>query len=158
MSKVYLGLGSNLGDKRNNIISAISMLKEHSLIKVLKISSFYETEPVGYKEQDWFLNIVVKIDTFLTPYELLEYCQIIEETLHRKRLIRWGPRTIDVDILLYENFTSQDEQLTIPHPGIRERAFVLEPLLEIEPDLQLEGIHISEILKQLNGQKVKRVD
>ncbi|MGI6226437.1 MAG: 2-amino-4-hydroxy-6-hydroxymethyldihydropteridine diphosphokinase [Peptococcales bacterium] len=158
MAKSYLSLGSNLGDKRQNLEEAIRMLKEHKQIKVIKISSFYETEPVGFKEQDWFLNIAVKIDTSLKPYELLEYCQEIEEKLQRKRIIRWGPRSIDIDILLYENFTSQDEKLIIPHPRMLERAFVLEPLLEIEPDLVLDGIPIYQILKQLKGEKVKRID
>jgi len=158
MAEAYLGLGSNLGNKRNNLKSALKMLEDHPQVEVRKVSSFYETEPVGYKEQDRFLNLVVKIDTSLNPFELLQFCQTIEKELKRKRIVRWGPRTIDVDILLYENFISQDPELTIPHPRMHERAFVLVPLEEIEPHLQLGGINISEILKDLNGENIKRVD
>ncbi|NLT96110.1 MAG: 2-amino-4-hydroxy-6-hydroxymethyldihydropteridine diphosphokinase [Clostridia bacterium] len=158
MAKAFLGLGSNLGDKRANLEEALKKLKNHPRIEILKVSSFYETEPVGFIEQDWFLNIAVKIDTSLTPLELLEFCQSIERDLLRKREIRWGPRTIDLDILLYENFTSQSEKLTIPHPRMKERAFVLVPLEEIEPDLVLDGLKISQILAKLNGEKVKKVE
>src|SRR5690554_4522508 len=116
MAEAFLGLGSNLGKKRANLEKALEILGNHPQVNILKVSSFYETEPVGYLDQDWFLNIVVKIDTALTPWELLAVCQSIEEKLFRKREIRWGPRTIDVDILLYENFSSQSEALTVPHP------------------------------------------
>lgn len=155
MAEAFLGLGSNLGKKRANLEKALEILGNHPQVNILKVSSFYETEPVGYLDQDWFLNIVVKIDTALTPWELLAVCQSIEEKLFRKREIRWGPRTIDVDILLYENFSSQSEALTVPHPRMKERAFVLVPLQEIEPDLELDGISITRILEELNDGKIK---
>ena len=114
-------------------------------------SSYYETEPVGYEDQDWFLNGVIQIETTLEPKKLLEFCQSIEKQLKRKRIIRWGPRTIDVDILLYEHYNSDEEILTLPHPRMKERAFVMIPLFEIAPDLIINGIPISKIVKGLDG-------
>lgn len=158
MADAFLGLGSNLGNKRANLEKALEKLHNHNLIEVLKVSSFYETEPVGFKEQDWFLNLVVKISTSLTPFELLEFCQGIEKDLLRKRDIRWGPRTIDVDILLYENFSCQSEKLTVPHPRMKERAFVLVPLGEIEPGLVIDGMGINQLLENINGEGIKKVE
>ncbi len=157
MPKAYLGLGSNISDTKENIDRAIDMLKGHSEIEVKKISSYYETEPVGYDEQDWFLNVVLEIDTTLEPYELLEFCGSIEERLKRRRIIRWGPRTIDVDILLYEGFTSRDEKLTIPHPRMTERAFVMVPLYEIAPNIKINDKNISQILKNLDGEEIRKI-
>ncbi|MCT4621057.1 MAG: 2-amino-4-hydroxy-6-hydroxymethyldihydropteridine diphosphokinase [Marinisporobacter sp.] len=157
MNRAYLGIGSNMGNTKENIDKTIALLKENNHIKVSNISSYYETEPVGYKDQDWFLNIVVEIDTDLNPYELLSYCQHIEKNLKRKRIIRWGPRTIDVDVLLYENFTSTDENLIVPHPRMHERAFVMIPLYEINKDLSINGTTIKELVNQLKGKEVRKV-
>ncbi|RKD32972.1 2-amino-4-hydroxy-6-hydroxymethyldihydropteridine diphosphokinase [Thermohalobacter berrensis] len=158
MAKAYLGLGSNIGDKKYYIDSALKFLNENENINVTKVSSYYETEPVGYKEQDCFLNVVAKIETSFSPYDLLEYCNHIEQKLKRKRLIRWGPRTIDIDILLYENFTSDDEKLTIPHPRMTERAFVMIPLYEIAQDLVIEGKSIKEIVENLEGEEINKIN
>lgn len=158
MSKAYLGLGSNLGDRKENIDSAVDMLKSHGNIEVKRVSSYYETEPVGYEDQDRFLNIVLEINTTLEPYELLEFCGLIEEKLKRKRIIRWGPRIIDVDILLYEGFSSRDESLTIPHPRMTERAFVMIPLHEIAPDIEIDNKSINEVLKKLNGEEIRKMN
>lgn len=158
MNRAYLGIGSNLGDKRRNIENALKLLKEHESIKIINTSSYYETEPVGYTEQDWFLNMVVEIDTCLNPYELLEYCNFIESNLKRKRIIRWGPRTIDVDILLYENFTSNDEKLIIPHPRMCERAFVMIPLYEIAKDIKINGENIKDIVENLKGETIRKLE
>lgn len=157
MARAYLGLGSNMGDKYENIHRAINMLREHGQIKVLKISSWYETEPVGYQDQDWFVNVVLQIDTSLEPYPLLEYCHWIEERLKRERKIRWGPRTIDVDILLYEDYVSNEEKLVLPHPRMTERAFVMVPLYEIAPDLKIKGEPIGQIVHRLKGEKIRIV-
>ncbi|ABR48322.1 2-amino-4-hydroxy-6-hydroxymethyldihydropteridine pyrophosphokinase [Alkaliphilus metalliredigens QYMF] len=157
MAKVYLGLGSNMGDKKNYIDEAIQMLKQHECFTVTKISSYYETDPVGYEDQDVFLNVVVEGDTTLTPYYLLGYCNGIEEALNRKRLIRWGPRTIDVDILLYENFTSRKKKLTVPHPRMTERAFVIIPLHEIASNITIGGNAIKNIIKILEDQGIRKV-
>ncbi|TCO74402.1 2-amino-4-hydroxy-6-hydroxymethyldihydropteridine diphosphokinase [Marinisporobacter balticus] len=155
MRKAYLGIGSNIGNKKENIEKTIALLKDNPLISVCAISSFYETAPVGYTDQDWFLNIVVEIDTSLVPYDLLDYCHHIENELKRERIIRWGPRTIDVDILLYEDFLSTDEQLIIPHPRMCERAFVMIPLYEIAKELIIHNKEIKTIVENLKEKEVR---
>lgn len=158
MVKAYLGLGSNMGDTRRNLDLAVDLLKSSKNIKVTKKSSYYETEPVGYVEQDWFLNIVVQIETDFKPEELLAFCQQIEKVLKREKNIRWGPRTIDVDILLYEGYTSNEEFLTIPHPRMTERAFVMVPLYEIASDLLIEEKPIDEIINSLKGEEIRKLE
>lgn len=154
--KAYLGIGSNLGDKREYLRQAIELLQKSDCIDVMKLSSCYETQPVGYAEQDWFLNMVVEISTGLDPYALLEYCQLIERELKRERNIRWGPRTIDVDILLYEGVRMVDDKLTIPHPRMKERGFVLIPLQEIAPGIMIEDIGVETLIGQLSGDEVRK--
>ena len=129
---VYLGLGSNLGDRLGNLYAAIDRLSENLVI--CKLSSIYETEPVGYRQQPWFLNAVVSAITIRKPLELLNLTKGIESDLGRKRSFRNAPRTIDIDILFYGNLVIQTGELTIPHPLMIERAFVLIPLAEIVPD------------------------
>jgi len=158
MVKAYLGLGSNMGDTQKNIDTAITLLKHTEGIEVIRQSSYYETEPVGYTDQEWFLNIVLEIKTDLAPKDLLKVCQGIENELKRKRIIRWGPRTIDVDILLYENYTSDEEYLTIPHPRMTERAFVMVPLYEIASNLNINNMPISDIVKNLKGEEIRKVE
>lgn len=133
----YLGLGSNLGDRVSCIMSAVASLQEKGAL-VLKRSAIIETDPVGGPPQDKFLNAVVKIETKLSPGELLSTCQVIERQLGRVRNVLNGPRTIDLDILLYDCLTIDTPQLKIPHPRMLERTFVLEPLKEIEPGLAEE--------------------
>ncbi len=128
---VYLGLGSNLGDKRKYLEDAIEQLGEQRDIKVMKVSSFYETEPYGYIEQDTFLNACVCIETLQTPSELLDTLHQIEAEAKRERRIHWGPRTLDLDILLYDDRIIDSEDLIIPHKELHKRMFVLEPLCEI---------------------------
>lgn len=149
MSSAYLGIGSNLGAKRHNIDIAIALLDGHSEILVSKVSSYYETEPVDYLNQDWFINCVVEIETALSPYRLLDFCQEIEAKLKRERLVRFGPRTIDIDILLYEGYCSKDEALTIPHPRMTERSFVLIPLYEIAGEIKIGESSIEKLLAGL---------
>ncbi|MNO16646.1 2-amino-4-hydroxy-6-hydroxymethyldihydropteridine pyrophosphokinase [compost metagenome] len=129
--RVYLSLGSNMGDREENLFSAIRQLAEDSKIKHLASSSIYETEPVGNVEQAFFLNMAILIETTYTPYELLTVTSYIEDLLLRKRSIRWGPRTIDIDILLFDEIELLDEKLTIPHKELFHRAFVLYPLREV---------------------------
>ncbi len=131
----YLGLGSNVGDRCRHLHEAVLLLQEHRDIEVEDISSIYETDPVGYTEQDKFLNLVIKISTNLKPKELLQIMQNIEHLLGRTREIHWGPRTIDLDILLYNQENIETESLIVPHPRMFERAFVLIPLLEIYDEL-----------------------
>lgn len=135
MAIVYIGLGSNLGDRLGFIQQAVKMLEFHAAVKVLETSSFYETEPYGVKEQDWFINAAVKVSTPLAPVEILRVCQHIEEKLGRKREIKWGPRVIDLDILLYDEEIIADDILTIPHPSTYDRACCIVPLLEIADEL-----------------------
>ena len=132
MVKAYIGIGSNLGNKEENIRKAISLIK--GKCKILKISSLYETEPIGHKEQDWFLNCAIEIGTKLKPQELLEFLLSIEKNLGRVRTIKNGPRTIDLDILFYGNKTINEDNLIVPHPRLHERLFILEPLKEICPN------------------------
>lgn len=129
---VYLALGSNLGDRRGNLTAALQRLSAAVHIDVL--SSLYETEPVGYLDQPQFLNMVCRGNTRLSPTDLLHYTQKIEITLGRQPTFRNGPRPIDIDILLYDDLQIEQEDLTIPHPRMTERAFVLAPLAEIAPE------------------------
>lgn len=158
MAKAYLGIGGNIGDKKENIKKTLELLGNHEAIEITNISSYYETEPVGYTDQDWFLNIVAEIETSLDPYELLKYGNYVEAELKRERIIRWGPRTIDVDILLYEGFTSDDEKLTVPHPRMCERAFVMVPLYEIAKDIQINGKNIKDIVENLKGEAIRKLE
>ncbi|MGD9677826.1 MAG: 2-amino-4-hydroxy-6-hydroxymethyldihydropteridine diphosphokinase [Vulcanibacillus sp.] len=131
MNKVFLGLGSNIGDRYKILHEAVESLLENPNIELQNWSSIFETEPFGYREQPDFLNMVIEISTNLEPLELLEYINKVEEKHERKRVIHWGPRTIDIDILLYGNEVIKSKKLQIPHPLIRQRLFVLIPLAEI---------------------------
>ncbi|MDN3429141.1 2-amino-4-hydroxy-6-hydroxymethyldihydropteridine diphosphokinase [Microbacterium sp. APC 3898] len=139
MNLSYLSLGSNMGDRFEMLRQAVAQLVEHPAVTVTRISSLYETDPVGYTDQEPFLNMVVQLETELTALALLDVCQKIEQNLNRKRLVRWGPRTIDLDILLYNQDRIETDRLTVPHPRMNERAFVLIPLLEIDPGLEVAG-------------------
>jgi len=130
--RVFLALGSNLGDKEKNILDSLKLLEENCVIS--KLSSLIKTKPVGFLEQPDFLNGVVGIETVLTTRELLDHCLAIEKKLGRMRTIKNGPRTIDLDILFYGDEIIADEDLIIPHPRLQERRFVLEPLAEIAPE------------------------
>lgn len=155
VNKSYIGIGTNIGDRKKNLLDALEHLKGNEKTIVKNVSSIYETEPVGYTEQDAFLNIVVEIETELDPFELLAFTSSIENTMGRKRLIHWGPRIIDLDILIYSNQKIDMEKLTIPHPRIQERAFVLIPLMEIAPGLLLNEIPLGNYLQTIDGQDVK---
>lgn len=134
MTDVYLGLGSNVGDRQAQLNEAIRLLDEKKGIEVVKVSSFYETAPVGYVDQPDFLNLCIAIKTDLSPQAVLENALEIEQALHRVRKERWGPRTLDIDILMYDDEVIESPDLVIPHPRMTERAFVLIPLQEIAPD------------------------
>lgn len=136
MNEVYISLGSNIGDKEETLRHAVQLLQEHQEVEVIKLSSIYETDPVGYTDQDVFLNMVILVHTTLTAQRMLEVCQDIERELKRIRVIHWGPRTIDLDILLYNHDNIETETLIVPHARMHERAFVLVPLVEIAPELK----------------------
>ncbi|WIV13360.1 2-amino-4-hydroxy-6-hydroxymethyldihydropteridine diphosphokinase [Proteiniborus sp. MB09-C3] len=156
MNKIYLGIGGNIGDTKGNLDRAVELLKEK--VNISRQSSYYETEPVGYKEQNWFLNIVIEGETDLTPEELLSFTQSIERKMKRVKTIRFGPRIIDVDILLYEQVKLDTKDLIIPHPRMFERAFVMVPLYEIAPSLVIEDIKIEDILNKLEGEEIHKKD
>jgi 2-amino-4-hydroxy-6-hydroxymethyldihydropteridine diphosphokinase len=132
MTKVYLGLGSNLGDRERNIRSAIAALSR-SGINITRRSSLYVTEPLEIRNQSWFLNCVVEAETHLMPRKLLALLRSIEAAAGRRRLVRSGPRVLDIDILLFGGAVLESRWLEIPHPRIAERRFVLLPLCEIAP-------------------------
>jgi len=131
---IFLGLGSNIGQREANITAAITQLSEHPCIKITKTSSLYETRPVGFCDQPDFLNAVIEIDTSLSPEKLLDTCLSIELGLGRIRDIHWGPRIIDIDLLLFHDSVVQSDRLVLPHPRLHERSFVLVPLAEIAPE------------------------
>ncbi|MDD5258484.1 MAG: 2-amino-4-hydroxy-6-hydroxymethyldihydropteridine diphosphokinase [bacterium] len=149
---VYLGLGTNLGNKKKNIKEAIRLLRRET--KVLKVSSFYKTKPVGYLDQPDFLNAVAEIKTSLTPLQLLKQVKVIEKSLGRIKSVHWGPRLIDIDILLYNNKIIRTKKLVIPHLDLERRWFILKPLTEIAPEM----IHpvlkkkIKDLLAVIEGQ------
>ena len=133
MSKVWIALGSNMGEGRKNLDLAIKMMNERGVL-VEKVSTNIETEPYGYTEQDNFVNAVCIAETKLSPRELLEVLLKIELDMGRVRIIKWGPRIIDLDILFYEDLIIDEEDLKVPHIEIQKRSFVLEPVNEISPD------------------------
>lgn len=154
----YLGLGSNIGDRISSIRDAISRLAELDDIRIEAISSLYETEPAGYIDQPDFINCVVKIETGYNPYQLLDAVHNIENSMGRIRNIRWGPRIIDIDILLFGNTRIKTDDLEIPHPRMLERSFVMVPLLEIADRSVLEGIGVSPDCSYLaDGETIRKL-
>jgi 2-amino-4-hydroxy-6-hydroxymethyldihydropteridine diphosphokinase len=135
LSKAYISIGSNLGDRLEYIREAIKMMKQSKDIEICKASSVYETEPKGYKDQPHFLNMALELETALEPLNLLELLLNIESQMGRERYQRWGPRNIDLDLLLYDDIILNSDKLTLPHPRMHQRGFVLVPLAEIAPKL-----------------------
>jgi 2-amino-4-hydroxy-6-hydroxymethyldihydropteridine diphosphokinase len=133
VKKAYISAGSNLGDRKGNLEFALTGLERENAVK--KISSYFETEPVGYLNQPWFLNIAIEIEASRAPLELLDLCQSIEESCGRVRTFPNAPRPLDLDILFFNNEIICDGRLVVPHPRLQERRFVLEPLAQIAPDL-----------------------
>lgn len=149
MARAYVGLGSNLGDREATIRQALELLDCGPGVRVVGVSSLRETDPVGYVDQPRFLNGACTVETELSPRQLLDRLLAIERSLGRKRSQeeRWGPRVIDLDLLLYEDEVIDDPGLTLPHPRLAERRFVLEPLDELDPTLVLpDGRRVRELL------------
>jgi len=147
--RAYVGLGSNLGDREATVRRAVELLGERLGIEIVAVSTLRETDPVGYEEQPRFLNGVAALEVDLTARALLDELLAIERELgrDRSRETRWGPRTIDLDLLLYGGETLDEPGLTVPHPRLAERQFVLVPLHELEPDLRLpDGRAVQELV------------
>ena len=144
--RAFLGLGSNLGDSRRYLRAAVGAIDD-----VVAVSPVYETEPVGGPEQEAFLNIVVEVNTIRTPTELLALCHTLEADAERVRELRWGPRTLDVDIVWIDGFRSDEAVLSVPHPRAHERNFVMRPLLDLDPSLEMPGYDRSAAIGQVRA-------
>jgi 2-amino-4-hydroxy-6-hydroxymethyldihydropteridine diphosphokinase len=157
MPIVHIGIGSNLGDRRNNCLKAVALLEAED-VKVLKRSSLYETEPWGVKEQPRFINMAVEAETDMTPRELLFLLKKIEGRMGRTGTAKWGPRTIDLDILFYGDVITKEPDLEIPHPLMHSRDFVLDPLREIAPRKVHPLLHytVAELRASLRREKKRR--
>lgn len=158
MKTAYLSLGSNLGDRLRNLERAIRLLASRDVI-VKRRSSIYETEPRDLADQPWFLNMVVEAETRLFPHRLLWYVRRVENQMGRRRIVPKGPRTIDIDIVLFGHTVIESQELALPHPRMQERRFVLEPLSELAAGLRhpVTNLSVREMLAEVAGQKSRRL-
>lgn len=158
MAKIYLALGSNVGDRLSNIKNAISLLKGN--VSSIKLSKIYETKPVGYTDQGNFINAAIEGRTALSPDALLAFTQKVEIDVGRIRRFRWGPREIDIDILFYDDLVYHDQKLEIPHPRLQERDFVLKPLIDLNPKLMhpLYKKTVKQLYDQLPKKELSIID
>lgn len=151
--RAFIGLGSNMGERREHLERGIAALERNPMCLVNARSDILETTPYGYTDQDDFLNMAVELRTLLSPEELLELCSEIENSEERERIVRWGPRTLDIDILLYDSeiIRQKEPDLTIPHPDMKNRTFVLEPLAQIAPGVihPVYNVSILRLLEEL---------
>ena len=159
MTLAYVGLGANIGEPRRQLLAAIEELMGLPDTQLVLVSGIYRSDPVGYADQPDFLNAVVQLDTELAPEALLDHLQQIENRHGRERPFPGAPRTLDLDLLLHGNQSIASPRLTVPHPRMHERAFVLEPLTEIAPDIAIPGRGAArELLAACHGQNVERID
>jgi 2-amino-4-hydroxy-6-hydroxymethyldihydropteridine diphosphokinase len=151
MPIAYLGLGANLGDARKTVQAAADSLRDHQAVRSLKLSSLYRSKPWGITEQPDFINAAAELHTELAPLELLALCLKLEERFGRQRREKWGPRELDLDLLLYDSLQLEQEQLVLPHPHLTERLFVLQPLVELAPQLvhPVNGRPLAQLLAEL---------
>lgn len=156
----YIGIGSNLESPEENCLKALEHLQAHSKLTLVVRSSLYQSEPFGITDQNWFVNCAVQLTTALSPEGLLQECLSIEQMMGRTRIEKWGPRTIDLDILFYDDLVLKQKGLEIPHPGIAERSFVLAPMCEIAPKFTHPKLKkpIQTLLTEIvNPQQVNRL-
>ena len=156
MTLAYLSLGSNIGDRAAHLSMGLEGLMNLPQTRLRAVSALYETEPVGPVAQGPFFNICAEIDTWLTPHALLHGLLAIEVATGRSRRERWGPRTLDIDILVFGDERIEEEELSLPHPRLSDRAFVLMPLADIAPDLVVEGTSVRHRLGRLDTRGVMR--
>ncbi len=149
MEYSYIGIGSNKGDSIRLIRKALDMMDNGPGVKVTRVAPLYRTQPVGYVDQPWFYNTVAEMEVEITPFQLLDLLQKVEKKLGRVRKIRWGPRTIDLDILLFGDRIIRHPKLTVPHPRMGERAFVMVPLSYLIPDRDFGGRSVREAARAL---------
>lgn len=152
--KAYISIGSNIGEKKQNIEESIERIKNVSEIKVTKVSTLIQTAPWGFEEQDEFVNGAIEIMTILSPKDLIRTLLKIEQDMKRERILRWGPRIIDLDVIFYDDIISSEEEIILPHPRMEERSFVLEPLNEIAPYM-LHPIRNKRVFEMLNDLNIK---
>ncbi len=152
-----LGIGGNIGDVVSTMGKALDYLQARPGIDIVQISPLYKTPPWGIEDQDWFINACAEVSCTLSPVELLEQCLAAEKHLNRERTLRWGPRTIDIDVLTFEGYSSDEPSLTVPHPRMLERAFVLVPLADIAPGLEVSGHSVSHWLQTVEQGKITKI-
>ncbi|MGQ0456603.1 MAG: 2-amino-4-hydroxy-6-hydroxymethyldihydropteridine diphosphokinase [Hyphomicrobium sp.] len=153
-----LGLGSNIGDKRANILRAVDLLTADGELRLVRLSKLYRTAPWGVEDQDWFVNACATIETEASARDLLGRCQTVEAEMRRVRDKRWGPRIIDVDILSYRDAAISENGLVVPHPRIADRAFVLIPMKDVAPDFQLGGRSLDDMIAAVGAGDVAAMD
>jgi len=154
---VWISLGGNIGNVAQNMAQALYILARHEQVRVLAASSLYQTQPWGKTDQPVFLNACAQLQTQLLPDDFLQFCLDIEEKMQRRRIEKWGPRTLDIDVLLYEGVScSVPERLVLPHPYIDKRAFVLVPLAEINPALDIAGRSVLERAEELDDGTIQK--
>lgn len=167
MIRVFIGLGSNLGgdiegvykNSKAQLDQALATIAKQPQIKLIKVSSFYQTPAIGPGQQADYINAAAVIETTLSAYELLDFLQAVENQQGRVRAERWGPRTLDLDILLYGQMIENTPRLTLPHPRIHERAFVLIPLTDLDPDLIIENKqNVTQLLANCSAQGILKID
>jgi 2-amino-4-hydroxy-6-hydroxymethyldihydropteridine diphosphokinase len=159
MAEALIGLGGNVGEARSTLDSAVASLCKKNDVRLLARSAHYRTPPWGVENQPPFINLCIAVETDLTPQELLSRAQAIEQALGRVRAkeYRWGPRPIDIDILAYDDLTLQTAELTLPHPRLLARAFVLAPLAEIVPERVIAGIRVRDALARVDTSGIERL-
>ena len=158
MNKVYLGIGTNIGDRNQYIKDALDAIAHLPGTEVTGVSCLYETEPWGYTEQDSFYNVCAEVETSLSPNGILGACLGIEAALGRVRTFRYAPRVIDIDVLLYNDIHADTEELTVPHPRIQERAFVLVPLKDVLPEMKIGDIDLKSAYEKCDKTGVKSIN
>ena len=157
LCSAFLALGGNVGDVQKAFRTSLDALPATAQVNVIKESAIYRTPPWGKTDQPDFLNMAAEVETTLSPHALLDLCLEIERASGRVREERWGPRTIDLDIIAYGNQVIADERLTLPHPHAHERAFVLAPLNDMAPDLMISGKSVRDWLKSVDATALKRI-